>query len=88
MGLVTAILLILVGFVVGYFFQMPVLIGFTSVSIVVAVYALKTSKEIGFLIAYAITVCAVIANIIMWATRYLSTDQSWLLSFFNAHVLR
>ncbi len=80
--------LILVGFVFGYFFQAPVLAMFTSVCFVIGVYMAMTSREMESLITMIFISCAVVANTAMWITYYMVTDQSWLQTFFKTYIMR
>lgn len=88
MTLVLNGLMILVGFVFGYFFQAPILIGFTLLCVIIGVYMAMTFREIETLITIAFVVCAVTANAAMWVTYYLSTEQSLLQDFLKKYILR
>lgn len=88
MGLFLNGVLILVGFVLGYFFQTPVLIVFSVVCIVVGIYMMVTLREMATLITAIFVGCAVVANIAMWMTHYMVSDQFWLQNFFKTYILR
>lgn len=80
--------MILLGFVSGYFFQTQVLVALSIICLVAGVYMISTLKEMASLIAMIFIACAAIANVTMWITHYLVTDQSWLQVFFKTHILR
>ncbi|MEK7151693.1 MAG: hypothetical protein AAB784_03215 [Patescibacteria group bacterium] len=88
MALVMDGFLILVGFVLGYFFQVPVLLGFTILCVIIVIYMAMTFREMETLITLAFISCAVIANAVMWVTYYFSTEQSWLQTFIKTYILR
>lgn len=80
--------LILAGFVLGYFFQAPVLAIFTSACVIVGIYMAMTLREMATLMTLVFIACAIVANTVMWITYYLVTNQSWLQIFFKTYILR
>ncbi len=80
--------LVLVGFVLGYFFQTPVLVTFTIICLVIGIYMAATFREMETLATMIFVACAIVANLAMWATHYLVTDQPWLQNFFKTYVFR
>ncbi len=88
MALILDGFLVLGGFFLGYFFQTLILIAFTIICVIIAFYMLSTFQEMEGLIAMAFTSCAIIANVTMWITHYMVTDQSSIQVFFKTYILR
>ncbi|MFA5997153.1 MAG: hypothetical protein WC791_01540 [Candidatus Paceibacterota bacterium] len=88
MGIGITILAILAGIFAGELFVLPVLVVLTIISIVVIVHSAFTRKELAILITWIIVYCALVSNLAMWVTYYVTTNQSWFTDFFTMHILR
>lgn len=82
------IIAVLAGIVIGKLFVLPILVTITVACIVICVYFAITKEEIEGLITVIFAYIALIVNIAMWATYYLTTNQNWLETFFDAYVFR
>ncbi|MBI2064818.1 MAG: hypothetical protein HYT62_02050 [Candidatus Yanofskybacteria bacterium] len=84
--------LILVGFVLGYFFQTLVLVLLTIICLVASAYMAMTYREMEALITMIFVRCAIVVNIAMWVTHYIVTanltNPSWLQNFIKTYILR
>ena len=78
----------LVGFVLGYFFTVPILVGLTVIAFVVGVYLYITCKEMASIIflIYAYATC--IAVTAMWVTYYLTTKHTYIGDMLRHYVIR
>ena len=80
--------LILLGFVLGYFFQTGVLIVVSVIIIVLAVSWLHKAREMETLMAMAFAVCGGVSVLAMWVTWYLVNDKTFVQEFFRHFILR
>ncbi len=81
-------ILILIGFVAGYFFKVYVLIALSALCVIVAIWCIATMREIEKLFTVIFIVGAVIANVAMWVTYYNVTTQTFLGDLMHIYVLR
>jgi hypothetical protein len=79
---------ILVGFVLGYFLAIPVLIAITLICIALVVYSNWKHQEIAKVITLFIVVISVIGNASMWITFYFASHQHWVGDFFQRYIFR
>ncbi|EKE25105.1 MAG: hypothetical protein ACD_5C00293G0004 [uncultured bacterium] len=80
--------LILVGFVCGYFFQTTVLIFLSILFLGIGILWMRKAQEVESAIAMVYLVLIVIADVAKWVTWYMVHDQTFVQEFLANHVLR
>lgn len=78
----------LIGFCLGYFFSLKILLILTVGALGYSIYLFATLKEMGMLVAYAYTSMLIITGTCMWITYYVATKQSWIQNFIHTHLFR
>ena len=81
---------ILVGFVLGYFFALPVLGIITAISGALTLYVFKDFKGSGLAGAAMLIFAFVVSlgNISMWVTHYFVSNQIWFGEFVHTYIFR
>jgi len=81
---------ILVGFVLGYFLALPVLITITLICAALVVYLFWGWKRQEIMQIYTLSTVLVIAigNGSMWITYYFASHQHWVGDFFQRYIFR
>ncbi|MFA6043183.1 MAG: hypothetical protein WCV85_00615 [Patescibacteria group bacterium] len=81
---------ILVGFVLGYFLALPVLIGISVLCLILALLRFRdwSQQEIGQIFTVAFVFVLVIGNASMWVTYYFASNQHWIGDFFQKYIFR
>lgn len=80
--------LILLGFVLGYFFQTGILITISAVVAIVVIWWLYRAREIKVLAAMLAAVFGGVSILAMWATWYFVNDKVFVQDFLRHHILR
>ena len=80
--------LISVGFTLGYFLTFFLLVGISLVCLIFCGVWLMKSEELETLVAVTVTLYALIGNLAMWGTYYVSTGQTWFGEVLHGHILR
>ncbi|MBI2030818.1 hypothetical protein HYT05_04310 [Candidatus Kaiserbacteria bacterium] len=78
----------LVGFVIGYFFALPVLIVVTVICVIIGSIMAKELTEMASMITMIFVAEATIGNVAMWITYYVVTKQTWIGDFSMGFLLR
>jgi uncharacterized membrane protein (DUF106 family) len=82
------IIIVPLGILAGGKLAMHVLILLSGISIAIFLYFREVNKEIAVLITLLYTFVAIVFNLAMWATYYITTNQTWLGEFFHDSILR
>jgi hypothetical protein len=86
--MVYALLSFFIGLAAGKMFTFPILIAITVISIVLGIYLASTLEELASLITIIFIFSALICNVTMWVTYYVTTNQTWFGTFFGTYVFR
>ena len=88
MSLVPFGVVVLLGFVFGYFLALPVLVVLTAISVIIAIYMIVTYEELEKLLGLLFLSGAIITNLVMWGTYYYASGQTWIGVLFHRYVIR
>ncbi len=83
MGCLIYGVLMLIGFVIGYFFASWLLTAITIVWVVATLWLWATMREIGVLYTMLVGICGGVLIAVMWLTHYFATGQSWMGGLFR-----
>ncbi len=87
-GLGVFVLFCYVSYLFGAFLTLHTLVAITVICIVITVWMAATLEELASLLTLGFGFCALVINLVMWATYYFTTNQSWVGEFFLRNVLR
>lgn len=77
-----------VSYLFGAFLAFHILVAITVICIAILMWMAMTFEEIEGLLTILFGVCFTVINLVMWATYYFTTNQSWVGEFFLRNVLR
>ncbi|NTW26777.1 MAG: hypothetical protein HGA36_00405 [Candidatus Moranbacteria bacterium] len=80
--------LIVLGFVFGYFLQTTILVMLTVIFIIAGTLMMANAREIEHLIAMLFVACFITASAIMWVTWYFVNKQTFMQDFFTHYIFR
>jgi hypothetical protein len=87
-SLLSILALVFVGYLLGNFLALHMLVIITIVCIAVTVWMTATLEELESLLTIIFGLCATVINLSMWVTYYFATKQAWVGDFFLRNVLR
>lgn len=82
------LLSVLLGWLAGYFLTVPLMVLISVVCLIIVIGMSIRLQEMAGLVTIIFGACAMIGNLVMWATYYIVTDQTFLSDFVQKYITR
>ena len=82
------LLSVLLGWLAGYFLTVPLMVLISVVCLIIVIGMSIRLQEMAGLVTIIFGACAMIGNLVMWATYYIVTDQTFVSDFVQKYITR